>query len=411
MSGHSPLGASGAERWMNCPGSNILIRELQPEDNSDPVYRQQGTAIHEAAERCLKSGCDPWELVGQEFGKPEDGPLVKFDTELSNHVQSYLDVVRPDMDRAAMCYVELPISSDVHPSFYGTLDFAAIIGKPATQAQADEWGWKACFIVPELVIVTDLKGGEGIIVEPDDNPQLKYYAFGLIDQNKHWEDETPVLIRIVQPRAFHVDGPVREWTTTVGEIREWVHDTLVPAMFRAEMDNELDAGPWCRFCPAKLVCPLLTSLFRAAATANPQEIPNYNDESIARSYRYTAAVRHYLKALEDDVYRRLNAGIKMEGSAKLVNKKSNRVYNSGAGDEAKKKFGTDAMKPPEMKSPAELEKLGPAAAEWVREHCHQPATGLTVAMWDDPRIAVKVQTPQEAFGAAVAALDKAGETS
>ncbi len=397
--GHSPLGASGAERWMECPGSVALIKELKivEDDAESPRYRLEGTAMHEAAEKCLKEGIDTWEIVGQSFGE------IEIDPTMADAIQVYLDYCRRWMDAAAYHYVELPVSSPVHPDFYGSLDFAAVVGTSPAHGQ---------FIIPDTVVVCDLKGGEGIIVEPEDNPQLMYYAFGLIDANKHWDDETRVVIAIAQPRAFHPDGmPIHEWETTVGEIREWVQSVLVPAMCRAEYDCTLDAGPWCRFCPAKLVCPLLTSLFRAAAVANPKEVVNYNDASVGRSYQYLQAVKFYIKALEEETLVRLRKGVVMEGCAKLVDKKVNRVFKDGAEAEAKAKFGQDAVVPARLKSPSELEAVSPAAKQFVKEYAYFPRSGFTVAPWSDRRTAVKVQTQQEVFGAAVAALDATDETT
>lgn len=392
---HSPLGASSAERWMNCPGSVDLIRELTLPESDDPSYRAEGTAMHMAAEKCLRESMDPWEVVGEKFEGCEITPAM------GDAIQIYLEACRADMAKAAHFYIEFPVSSPIHPMFYGTLDFAAIFGKPATPDQMKAFNWPEPFIVPELIRIRDLKGGEGIIVEPEENPQLKYYAYGLIGKNPHWADETPVLLEICQPRAFSLDGANRWWETTVGAIREWVHDTLVPAMARAEIDGTLDAGKWCRFCPAKLVCPLLTDLFKAASLYNPKDVVNFTDEQAAMNYSQVSAVKFYLKALEDDVYRRLNAGTVMTGYAKLVPKKSNRVFNPGAAALAKERFGDEAFTDPAMKSPAELEKISPAAREFVREFSHQPDTGLTVAAWEDGRGAVKVTTTQEAFGDAV----------
>lgn len=401
---HSPLGASSAERWMNCPGSNLLLKELRLPESDDPSFRNEGTAMHAAAEHCLNAGVDSWETVGLPFG--DEGQQVEITPEMGDGVQMYVDLCRADMATALESYVEMKASSPLHPSMFGTMDFGAVFGvSNLTKKPFPDPGPKPKgFYTVTRVVVRDLKGGEGIVVDPDDNPQLKYYAFLLIDQNPDWDDEVEVSLEIVQPRAFSQEGPHRKWPTTVGAIREWVHSELLPAMHRAEMDKSLDAGDWCRFCPAKLVCPLMTSLFRAAATANPLEVIHLSDESIGRSYQYTKAVKHYLKALEDDVYRRLNSGVVMEGQAKLVKKKSNRVYNPGAPAEAKAKFGDEAMTKPELLSPAALEKISPAAKLWVQKNSHQPDTGETVALWDDPRGAVKVTTSKEAFGSAVAAL-------
>lgn len=410
--GHSPLGGSGVERWTNCPGSVALLKKLDLPESDDPTYRKEGTAMHEAAELCLREGLDAWEVVGRTFCD------VEIDDAMSLAVQTYLDSCRADMDFATVSGIEAAISSPVHPEFYGVTDFWALVtatGLPSARTMADPPN------PGDKLIVKDLKGGEGIVVEPEDNGQLKYYAFGVIDG---WEREAgleihpdlPVELAIVQPRAYHHTGQVdRRWTTTVGEIKAWVHNTLVPAMYATEVDDTLDPGPWCRFCPAKLICPMLTALFEAAAKADPKRLIHASDEAIARNWQYIKAVEFYLKALKEDTQRRLEHGATMDGVCKLVPKKANRVFQSTAeveiggkkvrrpvADLARERFGDDAFTKPELKSPAELEKLGSEAKVFVKEFAFMPQTGLTVAPWDDPKPAVRVQSTKEAFGEAIA---------
>ncbi len=385
---HSPLGASSAERWMNCAGSVALIKDLRIEEDTDePEYRGLGISAHEAAAHALKNDLDAWEIMGEKFHN------YSVDENMAQAIQMYIDTVRPDMQKADAIYIEHGLAykqtdgllseiidpradSLLNKYFYGTGDFAVVIDK--------------------LMKVVDYKHGEGIIVEAEDNPQLMYYAFGFL--LLHPEVET-VMIRIVQPRTF--DAPVKTWVTTAEYIRDWVADKLVPAMQLTEIDGaELDAGPWCRFCPAKLVCPMMSSLFGAAMTHNPKQVVEFTNASVGRSYQYMQAVEFYLKAIKDEAYRRLNLGQVVPG-CKLVPKKANRVYKSEAPALAKEKFGAGAYIPAELKSPSELEKLGAVAKEFVREYAYTPQTGLTVARDDDKRVAVKVETTQEAFGGAL----------
>ncbi len=148
----------------------------------------------------------------------------------------------------------------------------------------------------------------------------------------------------------------------------------------------------------------MTSLFGAACNANPKNVVDLNDASLGRSYQYTAAVKSYLKALEEEAFRRLNLGHPISG-IKLVHKKANRVWNEGAPVVFKGRYGDKAFTIPEMKSPAEMERVAPDAADLVKEWAHTPKSGLTVATEDDKRPAVKVQTTLEAFQAAAAAVD------
>ena len=387
---HSPLGASSAERWLNCPGSVTLIKQLNLEETDEPEYRGLGIAAHEAGAHCLKNKLDAWEVIGEKFHGFE------VDVNMANAIQVYIDTVRPVMEKeGAISYVEHGlaykqqdgvVSEIIDPRadgilkkyFYGTGDCAVV--RP----------------INKYMDVVDYKHGEGIIVEAENNPQLLYYAFGFL--LLHPEVET-VRIRIVQPRTF--DEPVKTWIVKADFIRNWVATKLVPAMQLTEMDGaELDAGAWCRFCPAKLICPMMASLFGTACNANPKEIVPLTDASLGRSYQYTQAVKFYLKALEEEVFRRLNLGSAVPG-CKLVPKKANRVFKPEAPAIFKEKFGDDAMTKPELKSPSELEKLGAVAKELVREWAYTPQTGLTVATDDDKRPAVKVETTQQAFGEAV----------
>ena len=62
---HSPLGASSAERWMNCPGSVRLPGGAWMEPDEAPEYQTRGTSAHELAALCLTRSCDTWELMGE----------------------------------------------------------------------------------------------------------------------------------------------------------------------------------------------------------------------------------------------------------------------------------------------------------------------------------------------------------
>jgi len=378
---HSPLGASSAERWMNCPGSTALLKLLDLTETDEPEYRTAGIAAHEIAAKALLSGLDAWE----EGAEPASNNYYLQSLEI-DAVQAYLNHVRhlqsalPPKEHSVM--VEYRISHPAHPKFYGTCDYG-------------QYDPARC-----ILDVVDYKHGEGIFVEVEWNPQLMYYAYGLLRQ---FPDCRTVRIHVCQPRIVYAE-PVRSWEISAEALAQWAEETLFPAMAQAELDDTLDAGPWCRFCPAKLVCPLLTSLFGAAANANPKTVVNLDSESLGRSYQYKQAVTFYLKALEEETYRRLNAGKEVPGT-KLVQKKANRVLKADAKAAFEAEFTSEELfTKPEFKSPPELEKLGPRAKALVAEWAYTPLTGYTVALEGDKRAAVKVQSTAEAFGAAVKLL-------
>lgn len=408
---HSSKGASSAERWMNCPGSSALIAAFELPETDEPSYRREGTAMHEAAADCLARDIDTWEIVGETYYETVMTP------EMCDAIQVYLDRVRPSIDRkngfhGQQFFIEAKLAApDVHEAMFGSVDFGALVKRQMVERSSGDTADIS------FLDVTDLKGGEGIIVDPEDNAQMKYYAFMLIATKfTDLDDDFPVRLTIVQPRAFSAEGPVRDWWTTVGEIKAWVVRDLLPAMHST--DDALDAGKWCRFCPAKLACPLLNSLFHAANDYDPKAVIDLSSEALGLSYNKVEAVKFYLKALEDEVFRRLSAGKEVRDT-KLVNKKANRVFGptvtakvEGKDVEipleaaVREKFGDAAFSAPELKSPAELEELGPAAKEFVKEYAFMPVTGLTVAVSSDKRTGIKVQSAQERFGAAVENLTK-----
>ena len=390
---HSRLGASSAERWMACPGSNVIIEQLGLEkDTDESSFAAEGTAAHEAASFCLVNQIDAWEIVGKKFYDHE------VTVEMTDAIQLYLDVIAAIRNEHTaldpygasikrVSLVEERVSGSFDDLFFGTVDSA-------------EYS-------PALLDITDYKHGVGIAVDAEENAQLMYYAVGILLKMKVQAGANiPVRLRIVQPRAFHADGPVRVWETTSTVLFEWLTQELRPAMERARFDTSLTPGEHCRFCPSKLACPVLSGLFKVAVTADASQASKLTNEQIALEYGQIAGVKHYIRALETDVLRRLTHGDKVSAGApentyKLVPKKANRVLKSDGvkaieGGEAP--FSFEEAYATKLKSVAELEKISSKAKKWVKEFAFTPQKELTVALSTDRRAAVKVSSPTEDFG-------------
>lgn len=364
---HSKVGASSAERWMNCEGSVALIDMLGEDEYSDePEYRRAGTEAHEVAAECLRTGADAWEYVGSR---------ETFDVEASAAVQVYLDIVR-NLEPGAVL-VEEHLSDPSHPMAFGTADHILF---RCTECD-----------------VTDYKHGVGVAVDVEHNVQLMYYAYLVLLRTPHVE---LFRLRIVQPRGFHRDGPVREWTISAADLRKWAEDELYPKMDAALIGTELTPGTHCRFCPAKLRCGALGNLAKAAAEgAQAADNGKMADDTLFRELALKPAVLSYLKALEDEAYRRLVDGADGAGIVKLVNKKADRQWKPEAMTVLDSRFGKTAYTDPKPKSPAQIDAL-PGGKEFTREWAFAPQTGYSVALASDPRTAVKPEKadPAAKFG-------------
>lgn len=390
MTIHSPLGASSAERWMNCPGSVALIQALKLEATDDPEYRKLGTAAHAAAAHITLNDMDAWEVVGQKF---ED---VEVDVDMADAIQVHKDFcagllaeakayMSPSLNGQHQFWLEMPVDfCHLHPDGYGTVDFGVFRNH----------------VTGLILDVVDYKHGEGIFVEVENNEQEMYYAFALLQRiPEEMRLGIKVRLTIIQPRITYAE-PVRTWETTSDHIIEWAMGVLLPAMNRTELDHGLDVGEHCRFCPAKLICPALVGLFKAACTADPLAVVNVTTEQLSLAYHHVQGVKFYIKALEEQVFARLDKGIEM-AHAKLVNKKANRVWVAEAAAVFKERFGPEAFTAPELKSPAEMSKIGAAAKKLVEEFAFTPKTGLTVALMSDPRLGVKVQPFAETYAGVI----------
>ncbi len=371
MAEHSPLGASGAERWMHCPGSVVLVQRFgKPDEQGDgPDYRWQGTVAHAAIADCLTNGLEAWEVVGREY----EGHVLTAD--LAEGVAFYLSVVTPLMPERGLCYIEERLSApDIHPALFGTVDLG--------------------FFTGHTLRIFDYKNGAGVSVDVEENPQEMYYAFLLLVKLQADHPETfgdrvkHVELTIVQPNDFNPAGKVRTWLTTPDHILDWGYNTLVAAMCETDKGaNKLDVGSHCRFCPAKIICPAQQLLFGQLAAANPADAKWMTDPELSRFYELMEPARMFIKAVEEETFARLMNGAELS-TAKLVKKQADRVWKDEALQRFSTLFGTEAFTTPKLKSPAEMEKI-PMAKPLVREFAFTPDTGLTVKPISAKGLAVK----------------------
>ncbi len=356
---------------MACPGSVALI-ETVPDQPSSPAA-EEGTAAHEAGALCLQEGLRPLELVGRTFNGFE------VDEEMAEALDVYVDYVGETVARlpGSVLYVERPFDlSFIRPDMWGTND--ASISQP----------------FGELCVI-DYKHGQGVVVEVKDNTQLLYYAVGALEETQ--DDPETVRMVIVQPRARHADGPVREWVVPADYVREWGQKELGPAVDRTQQPGaELHAGEHCRWCAAKGMCPELGQYVADEAKIDFADdspvvtiptVPSVEDD-LVRAMRALPVVETWCKAVSVAAQQRLESGLPLEGF-KLVRGKSNRKWK----DEEKvmSTFKTmrvpakEYMTEPKLVSPAQAEKLKKVSKDIVAALSEKPDGKVSIAPDSDPR--------------------------
>jgi hypothetical protein len=370
MPEHSPLGASSAERWINCAGSAALIRALAVAEtgfnqDQEPDYLRDGKEAHALGEACLRLNIDAFEAPEAEY------PTLT--AEMMAAVQVHLDYVR---SRPGWSFVELRMHRpEFHEHMYGTTDVAVFD--------------------PGHLEIIDYKHGIGVFVEVENNPQIMYYAYMVIDElGSAWHDDEEIKLTIVQPRITWTE-PVRSWTTTVGYIRRWAVEILRPAMVAAETDPFLSPGDHCRFCPAKLVCPAMLAVGSEFSQLGIDAIQGLTNTQLAALLPKVSLLKMLIPALMKEARRRLieNRGT-LEGY-KVVEAMADRVWKDAA--PVATEYG---YQPQKLLSPAMVEKE-PGGKAFVHEWAYKPQAGYDVVPEGDRRKAVKIETAGEKWSAFV----------
>ena len=390
MTAHSKIGASSSHRWIECPGSVPLCEVAPPQKAS--IYADEGTAAHTLAEKCLNSDQDAADYIGLVIPVADNEFTV--DEEMAEHVQVYVDLVRADRKKYGDfhgCETRIHLKW-IHEDMFGTSD-------------------SHCGKRKKKLIVHDLKYGAGVPVNAIDNTQGLYYVAG-VAANYDFDFEECEFV-IVQPRAFHPDGPIRRWTFPIERLREFERDLLI-AMDRVEKARSatdimpyLSAGDHCRWCAAAIDCPLLAhkrevAIFEDFDPVNddilsvtptpPEELPM---DRLVMVLKFADIFESWVKQVRSYAYRIAEEGNPPPGY-KLVQKYGRRkIKDQEKASDALQMLGftpEELYEPPvapKIKSPAQLEKLFKKKEGWdkkfLRHFTMAPETGSTLVAENDKR--------------------------
>lgn len=244
MNAHSLLGASSAYRWLACPGSFHLSQTAPHRPSS--IYAATGSLAHDLIEEAVRAGTT--EIHGPATGavRSRDGHAVTIDQDMITGVNVMLAYLEQIVALSDWSDVEFRVSLDGYfrappVPLFGTVDAAAL----------SLWD--------ETLEVVDYKNGAGVVVNPVENPQLLYYAAGVLHRLSAHERALVRRIRltIVQPHAGGV-APIRSWEIIPLDLLMWIDDVLVPGVKACtQPDAPFNPGSWCRFCPVSHACPRL----------------------------------------------------------------------------------------------------------------------------------------------------------
>ena len=226
MGNHAILSASSSHRWLHCLPSARLELEFE---NTSGEAAKAGTAAHELSEHKLKKA----------LHIRSKRPVLEYDSdEMEECTDDYVAFI--------MEQVELARKSCTDPIVLieQRLDFSCYV--------PDGFGTGDCVIISDdRLHIVDFKYGIGVLVDAENNPQMKLYALGALEIYDSLYDIKEVSMTIFQPRRENVST----WTVPVEELKAWAEEDLKPKAAKAyQGEGEYIPGPWCTFCRASIRC-------------------------------------------------------------------------------------------------------------------------------------------------------------
>ena len=226
MGNHAILSASSSHRWLHCLPSARLELEFE---NTNGEAAKEGTAAHALSEHKLKKA----------LRIRSKRPTSEYDSdEMEECTDAYVDFI--------MEQVELARKSCTDPIVLieQRLDFSCYV--------PDGFGTGDCVIISDdRLHIVDFKYGMGVLVDAEDNPQMKLYTLGALEIYDSLYDIKEISMTIFQPRRENVST----WTVPVEELKAWAEEELKPKAAKAyQGEGEYMPGPWCTFCRASTRC-------------------------------------------------------------------------------------------------------------------------------------------------------------
>jgi hypothetical protein len=353
MTAHARLSASSAHRWLRCAGS---IRESEGIPDRSSREAAEGTYAHEIAAAELNDIQPPERWLGKNRIY-DDKYEITCDQPMIDAVKFYTESIDDELVIGDKWWVEVDLTPElakIDADLGGTADFVRY--RPTHKH----------------LRVVDYKHGAGVIVVAEDNEQAMTYALGALLTLK--KPCSTVTVVIVQPRAEHPEGRVREWTFPSADLLEFA--AKIKAAARATRDPAAPLVPGdkqCRWCPAKPKCPALKGKQTALVAARFETPSALTPEVLAEGLTLVPIVKARIKAIEEAAYQMATRGTPIPGF-KLVPKQPRRQWTrEGDVIEWAQKNAIDPWAPREVLSPAQMEaKLKEAAPKGAKKDAGKP---------------------------------------
>lgn len=399
MAAHALLSPSAAERWINCPASVFLNKDI-PDEGS--VYADEGTAAHTIMELAGKEY-----FKGFEFDSIKTTLALKLAEMMTRGPQGKFTITDAWADEVINCArVWLTELDKVCGGFPDYVAFETRVNSVEIPNGSMGGTADCLMLVGDTLHVFDYKHGQGVPVSAENNPQLSLY--GYMAYMSHLDLSVKnIELHIVQPRADNTNA----WKTSVEHLCTWFDEIVQPQAERVisicetgkyTLEDFTVTKSGCRFCKAKAACPAMT---REVSTEldlpRVLTVPD-STEKLARLLDFKPVAEAYFDAVEKKVFDLLSNGQSVPGFKLVSGRPGNRKWtdSSQALDELKKAKlkMSEYYKTPEVISPSQAEKLfkqgviGERKWQTLQGLITRPEGKPTLAAVTDKRPALKSDT-------------------
>ena len=399
MAAHALLSPSAAERWINCPASVFLNKDI-PDEGS--VYADEGTAAHTIMELAGKEY-----FKGFEFDSIKTTLALKLAEMMTRGPQGKFTITDAWADEVINCArVWLTELDKVCGGFPDYVAFETRVNSVEIPNGSMGGTADCLMLVGDTLHVFDYKHGQGVPVSAENNPQLSLY--GYMAYMSHIDLPVKnIELHIVQPRADNTNA----WKTTVEHLCTWFDEIVQPQAERVisicetgkyTLEDFTVTKSGCRFCKAKAACPAMT---REVSTEldlpRVLTVPD-STEKLARLLDFKPVAEAYFDAVEKKVFDLLSNGQSVPGFKLVSGRPGNRKWTDSAQalDELKKAKlkMSEYYKTPEVISPSQAEKLfkqgviGERKWQTLQGLITRPEGKPTLAAVTDKRPALKSDT-------------------
>lgn len=355
MSGHSIIPPSSAGIWGAPEGCTAwpLMQQIYPETDESPEAAE-GTASHEIGSTVI---CDAARGVSNTF-KNFEGVTA------SNGV-----LYTEDMFDAAEMYANDVIDIMRTTGVFGGPHFGNEQRIEAKRINEQSFGTIDQFMFAKAtgdLYVWDYKFGYDV-VEAFENWQLINYTAGILERlavNGIEDQYITVHFRIVQPRAHHRDGPIREWKVNASDLRSYFNILEMNAAEALSEKAVARSGSHCKHCTGRHACEAAlkagVKLYEVATQPMPLELsPEALGVQLAIVKRAAKQIEYLVSGFEEQAKGLIRSGVNVPGW----------ITEQGVGREKWDKpveeviamgdmMGYNLRKPEDVITPIQSKKLG-----------------------------------------------------